>query len=207
MKTDKKEPFLKKLGRGSIERRHRKMAGLTEGPLILDVGYAAAPNRYLCQKGHVVGYDILAGDKPCGYEETVQGDITDILDRLKGRRFNTIVLGEVIEHVEAPYAVLRDIRALMCDSGRLIISTPNPLSFPVLWFEFCRSRRFFYTQDHLHYFLPRWMARMLDVAGYTVEQIQPVGFYNLPVPAPKSLSYILIYVATRKASAGTRLGR
>jgi SAM-dependent methyltransferase len=180
------------------------MASFASGPEILDIGYASAPNRHLCEKGHVVGYDISAGKKPFGYDEIVQGDITNIADLLAGRRFDTILLGEVIEHVEAPYTALKDLKTLMHDNSRLIISTPNPLSFPVLWFEFFWSKRFFYTTDHLYYFLPRWMERMLDITGYTLEKVQSVGLYNFPVPAPKRLSYLLIYIASNKASKNAR---
>jgi hypothetical protein len=30
-----------------------------------------------------------------------------------------------------PYALLRDLETLLADGGRLLISTPNPLAFPV----------------------------------------------------------------------------
>jgi len=180
------------------------MASFAKGPHILDIGYAEAPNGYLCEKGHVVGYDIVNNDEALGYHETLQGDIAGIATLLKERKFNTILLGELIEHVEAPYAFLRNLQALLHDDSRLIISTPNPLSFPVLWFEFFRSKRFFYTPDHLYYFLPRWMERMLDVAGYSLEKTQSVGLYRFPIPVPKILSYILIYVAAKKTAPHAR---
>ncbi len=174
------------------------MASRAKGPLILDIGFAEAPNRYLCAKGHVVGYDMAPATEVPGYDEVVQGDVADIARILQGRKFDTIVLGELIEHVEAPYRFLRDVGSLMNEDSRLILSTPNPLSIPVLFFEFFRSKRFFYTRHHLYYFLPRWMERMLDATGYAVEEMLSTGLCHLPVPVPKSLSYILIYVAAKK---------
>jgi len=190
------------LVRTTIERRHRIMARYTVGNRILDVGFAGAPNRYLGDDKHVVGYDAIEAQAIPGYSEIIKGEIGDIGTRLSGRKFDTILLGEVIEHVEAPYSALRELWRLIDNDGRLILSTPNPLSLPTLFFEFMGSKRFFYTQYHLYYFLPRWVERMLSLTGYTLERIVPVGLYLLPIPVPTSLSYMLVYVAKKQSSAG-----
>jgi SAM-dependent methyltransferase len=41
------------------------------------------------------------------------------------RRFDMIIASEVLEHVEAPDALLRDFRALLAEGGRLVVTVPN----------------------------------------------------------------------------------
>ncbi len=80
----------------------------------------------------------------------------------------------------------------------MIVSTPNPLGFPVILAEITRSHSRFYTDDHVFYYLPRWTERLLNRSGYDVTRIVPVGLWNpwLPIRwAPVWMSYQLIYVA------------
>ena len=150
-----------------------------------------------------IGYDI---DKLKNnieiYSKQILGDIKDIKKKFRNRKFDSIICGELIEHLENPYQFLYDLKFLLKDNGRLIISTPNPLGFPIIIFELFRNKKFFYTKDHYYYFLPRWVERLLDFTGYQILEIKPVGlwfgFFFIPW-SPKSLSYQLIYVAKKKS--------
>jgi len=179
-------------------RRLRLIAEHVVGDNVLDIGYAALPNPYL-QKCHRVGYDKI--EKPndtISYEEHIIGDVYDISEKLKGREFSTIICGELIEHLENPYQFLRELRPLLHCDGRLIISTPNPFGFPVFLAELFRFKRFFFTQDHAYYFLPRWVDRMLDRSGFKLLKSKGVGLW-LPIGViphvPLILSYQIIYIS------------
>lgn len=74
---------------------------------------------------------------------------------VNGRKFDTIICGELIEHLENPYQFLHNIYNLLADSGKLILSTPNPMGFPVFICEFFQIKKFFYASEHTYYFLPR----------------------------------------------------
>ena len=177
------------------------MAETVLGNKVLDIGYASMPNPYI-SKFYCVGYDRL---KPThsksNYDEEIQGDVKDIQKKLRNRKFDTIICGELIEHLENPCKFLRDIHALLTDEGRLILSTPNPLGFPVVLFEIFRNKKYFYSKSHTYYFLPRWIERLLDLSGYELCKIKPVGFWLplLTIPySPIALSYQLIYVACKR---------
>ena len=92
------------------------------------------------------------------------------------------------------------MRPLLNDDGVLLVSTPNPLAFPVVVAELLRLKRFFYTRDHLYYFLPRWVERLFDATGFRVVDVEGVGlwtpFASLPI-GPASLSYQVIYVGKK----------
>lgn len=183
------------------DRRMRQIASHVTGETLLDIGYAQAPNPYLAGV-HRLGYDL---NKPAQgsvhYEEEIEGDVRDITGKLHGRTFDTIICAELIEHLENPYSFLRDIGELLAPGGRVILTTPNPLGFPVVICELLRIKRFFYTTEHLHYFLPRWVERILDMTGFKCERLQPVGFW-LPFGViglcPVALSYQIVYVASKR---------
>lgn len=178
-------------------RRLRLIAKWAKGPDILDVGATQKPNRFL-RGQRVVGMDLSPMETAFPYTEFVLCDAMAADTRLSGQTFDSVILGEVIEHVERPYDLLRAMRKLIRPGGRLILSTPNPLGIPVVAAEYAGSRRFFYSGDHTFYFAPRWVWRLLERSGYNV--IKTIGcgasVFGFPVPAPRTLSYHVIYVAT-----------
>ena len=153
---------------------------------------------------HRVGVDLNQPTTPSGYEEELVGNVFALAELLPGRRFDTIICGEFIEHIENPYELLRTLREVLSPGGRLLMSTPNPLGFPVVALEYLRSRTFFYTKEHVYYFSPRWAERLLERCGFSVREVAPVGLW-LPVgfvPFPiVSLSYQVIYVAEAEQGA------
>lgn len=177
--------------------RLKKIAENVSGVDVLDIGYAALPNPYLLNH-HCTGYDLNFPKKKSGYSEEIQGDVNEINDKLQGYMFDTIILGELIEHVENPYSLLDGLHHLLKGKKQIIISTPNPLGFPVLFCELFSINKYFYDKGHKYYFLPRWAERLIQASEYVVERIIPVGLLlpGLPIsiPSPKILSYQLIYV-------------
>jgi cyclopropane fatty-acyl-phospholipid synthase-like methyltransferase len=127
------------------------------------------------------------------------GDALDLTPYLGSRRFDTIVAAELIEHLERPYDFLRGLGNFLSDDGRIVLSTPNPVSWPVALFEVMRSSKYFYSRDHVYYFTPRWMNRMLERCGFTVDAVISVGLLlplpGIVLPCPVGLSYHVIYVA------------
>lgn len=172
------------------------MARLSVGERICDIGCAQLPNRFLTAR-EVVGFDLAEMDIRDPYTEHVTGDVYTFPSVMTGRMFDTILLGEFIEHVERPYDLLRALRDQIAPSGRLILSTPNPLGIPAVVAEYLLIRRLMYTKDHLYYFPPRWVWRLLEMSGYTVIKTVGCGMKlgRAWVPAPVSLSYQVIYVA------------
>jgi 2-polyprenyl-3-methyl-5-hydroxy-6-metoxy-1,4-benzoquinol methylase len=181
------------------QRRLFLIANLVRGNNVLDIGYASLPNPHLT-KFSCTGYDLVKPINPSGYHKESQGDVKDIKKILRNKKFDTIICGELIEHLENPYQFLRDIHTLLEKSGLIIISTPNPLSFPVIFFEILQNKRFYFTESHKYYFLPRWVERMLNQSGYQLVKKKAIGiwlpFVTLPY-CPKICSYQLIYVGQK----------
>lgn len=178
-------------------RRLQLLAKCCHGKTVLDIGYAQLPNPFF-ENLHRTGVDLWHPiAQSVHYEEELTGDVNRIYSLLSGRLFDNIVAGEFIEHIESPYEFLRSVKPLLSQDGRLILSTPNLLAFPVVVCEYLRNKRVFYTPDHRYYFSPRWVERMLDMSGYDVVRVVGVGLWNpfVWLPCPASLSYQVVYVA------------
>jgi SAM-dependent methyltransferase len=186
----------------SYEHRRLKLLSSHASGDILDLGHAAFPNPYL-PGDRTVGLDLEPPRSPSGYAADEVGSVLELVDHFGPARFDTVVAGELIEHLERPYDFLAQVHGVLREGGKLVLSTPNPLSFPTLLLEMTGSRRYFYTSDHAFYFTPRWVWRLLERSGFRVERTQPVGIW-LPfghVPfSPQWLSYQLVYVAVRAES-------
>jgi len=182
-------------------RRLRALAREVLGPDVLDIGYAQLPNPHL-RRFHTVGLDLARPKQPSGYAEEIVGDARDLVAALAGRRFHSIVCGAFVEHLEAPYAFLRSLHPFLADGGRIVLSTPNPLSFPQFFFEVFNSRRFYYTTEHLYAFTPRWVVHMLEATGFRVKRVRPVGLnlIFLVTWCPTFMSYDVVYVAEPRQS-------
>jgi 2-polyprenyl-3-methyl-5-hydroxy-6-metoxy-1,4-benzoquinol methylase len=176
--------------------RLRKLAALASGSEILDLGCSQYMNPDLVQSGRTVtGLDMNQPKGDVRYDRFLVGDVFELGKLDDGRRYDTIVAGEFIEHVERPYDLLRTLRECLKPGGRLLLSTPNPMSPPVLMFEWALSHRRFYSEDHTYYFAPRWVERMLERTGFQVKDVKGIGLWPLGVPCPVGLSYQVIYVA------------
>jgi len=178
-------------------RRLRLIAAYARKGEVLDLGCAQKPNPFFKPPCQVTGYDLTPlPTPPAGYARFLCGDVQALPTVLAPRRFDYVIAGELIEHLEQPYQFLRDVRQVFQPGGRLILSTTNPLGFPMSLAELSGGRRF-YSEEHLYGFTPRWMKRLLERCGYRLEAIRGVGLW-LPVgwiPCPASLSYQVIYVA------------
>lgn len=97
-------------------------------------------------------------------------------------QFDVVLCVEVIEHIEAPWTLLREVRRFGCD---LIVTTPNISSWwGRLWF-FLTGDLWGFTQDgwidpgHINAIGVNEMTNMLNDVGFKIEYIFPGG--RLPI--------------------------
>lgn len=189
-----------------IELRHRKIAKLAKG-VILDVGYADHPNRFLA--GEVIGLDLVKVQVPKNYKKTVVGNAKDLGKIFSPKSFDTVVAAELIEHLENPAQFLRGIHRILKDSGRLIISTPNPYHLSTLIANVLFIRPEFtahVTHDpyHINLFPYRNMVTLLEHCDFRLVKVVNANGLVLNIdkgpviPFPKAFSQDFIYFA-RKA--------
>lgn len=88
-----------------------------------------------------------------------------------GERFETIVVGELIEHVEAPGTLLRNLRDHLEPGGQIFISTPNPW-YAYHWAEsllFDPRKR--WNPEHVAWFDAFTLANLVRRCGFRVDEV------------------------------------
>jgi len=166
---------------------HKLISDLVKGNDILDVAYHSNPNPFLSNYC-TIGIDLYDFSNVSYYKETVKGDATRLKEIFKNKSFDTIIVGHFIEHVENPYKLIRQCKDLLKDNGRLIVSTPNPLSFPYIIAEFFSSEKFCFHREHKYALSKRWVKRMLLNSGFC-----NISFYSTGLWLPKILKkYIFL---------------
>ena len=104
--------------------------------------------------------------------------------------YDTILAGEIIEHLDSPQDFLAGCYEILNPGGILVISTPNPYYLPIALLEMLMIRRFFYAQDHVNLFLPRFLVRMMERYKFSNVRVLsggidlPFGKANIPFPFP-----------------------
>ena len=115
------------------------------------------PSRWASDIARSRGHNVMQGtlaDRAGGIEET----------------FDTIVLWDVIEHLEDPVTDLRLIRSKLRDDGTLCVSTINMDG----WFAQLLGRRWPWIMHmHLYYFTTRSLVEVLNRAGFTLVEELP----------------------------------
>jgi SAM-dependent methyltransferase len=152
--------------------RYRRTAAC--GARLLDVGCGHGD---LLARAHARGYDVHGTDVSPDAVRRVEARLGPGTATLGGpetlsgsHAFDVCVLADVIEHARDPVLMLRDVTRVLRPGGTLFISTPSVThwSARVLrrhWMEF--------KEEHLFYFDPRTIQRLLDQGGYRDVVIGP----------------------------------
>jgi len=82
-----------------------------------------------------------------------------------GKQFDTIIAGELIEHLENPGLFLRNMHRHLKPTGTLIISTPNPFYQGQSW-KIWRYGRPMVHEDHTNWQDPTTLTQLLHRTGF-----------------------------------------
>ena len=145
--------------------RLKRLAKLaSSGQQVLDIGCAQYPNIYL-QNTEVTGLDLENAILPPNYTSFINTDVSKIPDL--NLSYDTVIAGEILEHLEDPIGFLRQCHSCLKDNGKIILSTPNPHSIFETILTIFLNKKFFYTKDHVMLFPQRWLIRMMERAGFS----------------------------------------
>ena len=149
------------------------------------------PSRRLAAHARSRGVPILEGTLPH--------------PALQGRTFDVVALVDVIEHVTAPVALLRDAAERVSPEGILVLVTPNLASVPA---RLMGRRWWHFRLAHIGYFSPRSLAVAAERAGCRVEEtFSARWFFRLRYIAERASRYAPVGAVNRAADRLTLLRR
>lgn len=173
------------------------LADLCRGRRVLHVGCAddtaieekLAAGRHLHGRlgtvAEVVGLDLAAGRladlSRLGLERLVAGDAS--VPPFRAGAFDDVVLGEILEHLPDPGAVLRSLRCAGLAS-RLIVTVPN--AYSLFLAGQLRHGVELVNPDHLYTFTPVTLGNLLSRNGWELKRIQPYA-WTVPTTPWQSL--------------------
>ena len=128
----------------------RELQNIPRGGEALDFGAGSLRDSFeLTKRGYNVTSIDLDADILLSYEgdydwpkngttrKTVTGqDLQSCISRVSSERFSLIICFDVLEHLEDPKLVLREMRTLMPPEGRLFVTVPNGRTLFELYFRF-----------------------------------------------------------------------
>jgi 2-polyprenyl-3-methyl-5-hydroxy-6-metoxy-1,4-benzoquinol methylase len=131
------------------------------------------------QKCRVVGIELdrhAAAMAKKRMDDVYCGDAREIVSLIH-ERFDWIIGGDIIEHLDEPWSFLAELRRISAPGGRLLLSIPNIANASIIA-DLLRGR-FDYVYmgltcvGHLRFFTRRSIEEMLTIAGWSVESIEP----------------------------------
>ncbi|MCA9284591.1 MAG: class I SAM-dependent methyltransferase [Phycisphaerales bacterium] len=123
---------------------------------------------------------------------------------LAGRTFDIVTLVDVIEHVNDPVGLLRDIACSMGERSLLLVVTPDRASLTARMMGF---RWWHYRLAHVGYFDPATLRRAAERAGLRIiGQRRAKWFFRVGYLAERAAEYLPIRWFNRLAER-VRLGR
>jgi len=158
--------------------RHKLLAEMArEGKQILNLGDTnkSTLTKKLKKIGKVTTADITKG-----------ADIKVNLDKgLKtNKRFDTIIAGEVFEHVYHLKNLLKDLKKILRPKGQLIISIPNVCNLKsrikVLTGKlpsFCADADQYGEGGHIRDFNLNTIKKVLEEAGFKIKKVKNIGLW------------------------------
>lgn len=146
------------------------------GLRVLDIGVVSHSARYFDQHGwrhrriaraasYCLGLDIL---EPLVAQLNQRGFNVRCVDATSdadlGERFDVVFIGDVVEHVDNPLALLRFAKRHLAASGRLLVATPNPFSRK-FFRQFRREGVIVVNLDHVAWFSPTMALELARRSG------------------------------------------
>jgi 2-polyprenyl-3-methyl-5-hydroxy-6-metoxy-1,4-benzoquinol methylase len=119
----------------------------------------------------VVGIDILEEPVNLLREQGYDIRLVDATgDEDLGQRFSRIVIGDVIEHVENPVALLKFAKRHLQPDGKILCSTPNPM-FIANIYSGIKTGWYIPNADHTSWISPTMALEIAHRAGVSLSEI------------------------------------
>lgn len=109
-------------------------------------------------------------------DHVVSSTVEESMDELPDRRFDLVMLTDVLEHLYDPGDVLRQLRAKIAPDGKLLVTVPNARHFRLIVAllmkaDFPSEPSGLFDRTHIRWFTRRSLVRTLEASGFSVDKI------------------------------------
>jgi len=189
-----------------------QMVGRNQAVLDIGCGEGFMAERIAAQSNRVAGVDILPRPRLAEvFEQYVSADLShglgEAMGKLGGRKFDKVLLMDLLEHLPRPENLLAECRRLLAPGGSLLISVPNVANITVrlalLFGRFEYAPRGILDRTHLRFFTRRSARRLIEECGFEVVReettVMPVELALGVSPANRAMKLAnrVLHVATR----------
>jgi len=166
--------------RSTYSSHHFARLAIGTGEDILDVGCGRGElaQEFVRRGNRVIGVDILPREKVSpDLDSYIQENfhiagLARIKERLGARRFDKILLLDVIEHVPDSEGMLRECLSLLRPGGQLIVSVPNIANISVrlmlLFGRFDYVPRGIMDRTHVRFFTRKTITKLFEEEGGSI---------------------------------------
>jgi SAM-dependent methyltransferase len=98
-------------------------------------------------------------------------------------KFDTIVAGELIEHLSSPGLFLRQARAHLKTDGIVVLTTPNAFSLAYFLYAILKFPNTCQNLEHTCWFCPRTMRALAERSGFRVRHFELLDDYRSDDPS------------------------
>jgi len=155
----------------------QQMAGSNHDVLDVSCGEGFFAAEIAKQGNRVTGVDALPEvSERAALAEYFSVDLNDglgeVVEQLHGRRFDRILLLDILEHLFDPERILKQCKDLLQEDGEVIVSVPNVANISVrlslLFGNFDYADRGILDRTHIRWFTRKTARQFLLDAGYRI---------------------------------------
>ncbi len=154
------------------------------GGWVLEAGCANGYiSRRLVERGcHVIGLEVdgaVAEQAKAFCEQVIVVDLNcPSWKNSLTTKFDTVLFGDVLEHLIDPEKVLREAAHLLSPNGQVIVCLPNvahwTIRLQLLSGKFAYTETGILDATHLRFYTPQTARELLQRAGYDIVRTQPI---------------------------------
>jgi 2-polyprenyl-3-methyl-5-hydroxy-6-metoxy-1,4-benzoquinol methylase len=122
-----------------------------------------------------LGVDVVADEVNYLQQKGFEVICADITERPLEEQFDVIICGEVLEHLNGPVTMLRNLGSMLRVDGSIVVTVPNPFYANVLVQNLLGRQYFVWNIDHVAWFDPPCMAELAGRAGLRLRQFHGVN--------------------------------
>jgi 2-polyprenyl-3-methyl-5-hydroxy-6-metoxy-1,4-benzoquinol methylase len=155
----------------------RRLVGSNQEVLDIGCGEGILASEIKQNGNRVTGIDLLPvaehqGDLEQYFSADLDQGIQPVIQALEGKRFDRVLLLDILEHLHRPETILVECHQVLGPSGQLIVSLPNVANITVrlmlLFGRFSYTERGLLDRTHLRFFTRKTARKLLEDNGYSV---------------------------------------